>query len=187
MLSPSSRGFVEIQRPTTAPDAESVLKFVLPLIWKSKWLIAAAAVLAAAVTFALTASSGIEIWSGRAILTVGTGSRQRFHRPEKRTGDRANRNAATNGRAALRSGLQGADRQAGGVRAGDGVDFKIDGYIQPARNRCWTRSVTSQSSYPPVRPPTSSRRFVRLPRRSARCMPRSFDRQLEVGAKQNRR
>ena len=43
----------------------------MPLVWKSKWLIAAAAVLAAAVTFALTASSKIEIWSGRAILTVG--------------------------------------------------------------------------------------------------------------------
>jgi len=47
------------------------LKFVVPLVWKSKWLIAAAAVLAAAVTFALTASGKIEIWSGRAILTVG--------------------------------------------------------------------------------------------------------------------
>lgn len=47
------------------------MKFVMPLVWKSKWLIAAAAVLAAAVTFALTASSKIEIWSGRAILTVG--------------------------------------------------------------------------------------------------------------------
>jgi len=43
----------------------------VPLIWKSKWLIAAAAVVAAAVAFALTTSSKIEIWSGRAILTVG--------------------------------------------------------------------------------------------------------------------
>jgi hypothetical protein len=47
------------------------LKFVVPLAWKSKWLIAAVAVLAAAVTFALTASSRIEVWSGRAILTIG--------------------------------------------------------------------------------------------------------------------
>jgi hypothetical protein len=62
---------VEHQPPSTAPDAGNVLKFVLPLVWKSKWLIAAAAVLAAAVTFALTASSKIELWSGRAILTVG--------------------------------------------------------------------------------------------------------------------
>jgi len=62
---------VKHQLPSTAPDAGSVLKFVVPLVWKSKWLIAAAAVLAAAVTFALTASGKIEIWSGRAILTVG--------------------------------------------------------------------------------------------------------------------
>lgn len=62
---------MEIQRPTTAPDAGSVLKFVLPPIWKSKWLIAAATALAAAGTFALTTPSGTEIWSGRAILTVG--------------------------------------------------------------------------------------------------------------------
>ena len=47
------------------------MKFVVPLAWKSKWLIAAVAVLAAAVTFALTASSRIEVWSGRAILTIG--------------------------------------------------------------------------------------------------------------------
>lgn len=59
------------QPPSTAPDAGSVLKFVVPLLWKSKWLIAAATVLAAALTFALTASGKIEIWSGRAILTVG--------------------------------------------------------------------------------------------------------------------
>ena len=62
---------MEIQRPTTAPDAESVLKFILPPIWKSKWLIAAATALAAVGTFALTTSSGTEIWSGRATLTVG--------------------------------------------------------------------------------------------------------------------
>jgi hypothetical protein len=62
---------VEYQPPSTAPDAGNVLKFVVPRAWKSKWLIAAAAVLAAAVTFALMASSKIEIWSGRAVLTVG--------------------------------------------------------------------------------------------------------------------
>lgn len=59
------------QLPSTAPDAGNILKFSVPLVWKSKWLIAAAAVLAATVTYALTASSKIEIWSGRAILTVG--------------------------------------------------------------------------------------------------------------------
>lgn len=59
------------QLPSTAPDAGSVLKFVVPLIWKSKWLIAAAAILAATVIYALMAPGKIEIWSGRAILTVG--------------------------------------------------------------------------------------------------------------------
>lgn len=47
------------------------MKFVVPLIWRSKWLIAVAAILAATVTFALTSSGKIEIWSSRAILTVG--------------------------------------------------------------------------------------------------------------------
>ena len=69
---------MEHQPPSTAPDAGSVLKFVVPLVWKSKWLIAAAAVLAAAVTFALTASSKIELWSGRAILTVGLAPASEF-------------------------------------------------------------------------------------------------------------
>ena len=54
------------------------MKFVVPLVWKSKWLIAAAAVLAATVTFALTASSRIEIWSGRAILTIGLAPASEF-------------------------------------------------------------------------------------------------------------
>lgn len=62
---------MEYQLPSTAPDAGNVLKFVVPLLWKSKWPIAAATILAAAVTFALMASTKTEIWSGRAILTVG--------------------------------------------------------------------------------------------------------------------
>jgi hypothetical protein len=62
---------VKHQLPSTAPDAGSVLKFVVPLIWKSKWLIVTAAILAATVTYALMAPGKIEIWSGRAILTVG--------------------------------------------------------------------------------------------------------------------
>jgi hypothetical protein len=69
---------VEYQPPSTAPDAGSVLKFVVPLIWKSKWLITAAAVLAAALTFALTESSKIDIWGGRAILTVGLAPASEF-------------------------------------------------------------------------------------------------------------
>ena len=63
---------MEYQVSSTAPDAGSVLKFVASLVRKSKWLIAAAAVLAAVVTYALTAASTSEVWSGRAILTVGT-------------------------------------------------------------------------------------------------------------------
>ena len=59
------------QVPGTAPDAGSVLKFAVPLVWKWKWMIAAAAVLAAILTYALMASSKIDIWSGRAILIVG--------------------------------------------------------------------------------------------------------------------
>ncbi|WP_156434934.1 hypothetical protein [Bradyrhizobium lablabi] len=47
------------------------MRFVVPLVWKSKWLIAAAAVLAATVTFALMSSDKIEAWSGRANLTIG--------------------------------------------------------------------------------------------------------------------
>ena len=62
---------MEYQLPTTAPDARSVLKFVVPVVWKSKWLIAAAAVLTATIVFALMSSSKIEAWSGRVILTVG--------------------------------------------------------------------------------------------------------------------
>ena len=69
------------QLPSTAPDAGSVLKFVVPLIWKSKWLIAAAAILAATVIYALMAPGKIEIWSGRAILTV-----RRVHRDKRELG-----------------------------------------------------------------------------------------------------
>lgn len=62
---------MDYQLPSPAPDAASVLKFVASLAWKSKWLIAAAVILAAAVTFALTASSGIQSWTGRAVLKIG--------------------------------------------------------------------------------------------------------------------
>jgi hypothetical protein len=62
---------VKHQVPGTAPDAGSVLKFAVPLVWKWKWMIAAAAVLAVILTYALMASSKIDIWSGRAILIVG--------------------------------------------------------------------------------------------------------------------
>jgi hypothetical protein len=69
---------VDDQPPSTTPDAGSVLKFVAPPIWKSKWLIAAATAVAAILALALTAPSGIEIWSGRAILTIGLSPASEF-------------------------------------------------------------------------------------------------------------
>jgi hypothetical protein len=71
MSLPSSRGVVTTQHSSAAPDAGSVLKFVSPLIRKSKWQIAFAMALAAIVTFALTSFGSVEIWSSRAILKVG--------------------------------------------------------------------------------------------------------------------
>lgn len=62
---------MEYQLPSTAPDAGSVLKSVTSLAWRSRWLIAAATILAAALTYSLTAAGTTEIWSGRAILTIG--------------------------------------------------------------------------------------------------------------------
>jgi hypothetical protein len=62
---------VKDQPPSTAPDAASVLKFVVPLVWKSKWLIAACTALAAVMAFALLASGKTEIWSGRAVMSIG--------------------------------------------------------------------------------------------------------------------
>lgn len=62
---------MDFQPPSTAPDAGSVLRFVALLLWKSKWLIAAAAAIAAVLAFALTTSNKTEIWSGRTILTIG--------------------------------------------------------------------------------------------------------------------
>lgn len=67
----TSRGFVEHQLPSKAPDAGSVLKFGTALVWKSKWLISAAVLLSAVLTYALTVAGETEIWSGRGVLTVG--------------------------------------------------------------------------------------------------------------------
>ena len=57
---------------SSAPDPGSVLKFVASHVWKSKWLIGATTVVAAAVAFALTPTSdSVEAWSGRATLMIG--------------------------------------------------------------------------------------------------------------------
>jgi hypothetical protein len=69
---------VKHQDPITAPDAGSILKFAVPLVWKWKWMIAAAAIFAATLTYALMASSKIEIWSGRAVLSVGLAPASEF-------------------------------------------------------------------------------------------------------------
>ena len=62
---------MEHHHPSLAPDAGSVFKFVSPLLWRAKWLIAAATILAAVVAYALTSPSNSEIWSSRAVLTIG--------------------------------------------------------------------------------------------------------------------
>ena len=59
------------QLPGMAPDARTVLKFVTSLVWRSKWLIAAAAVVAGALTFALYKPTSVEAWTGKTILTIG--------------------------------------------------------------------------------------------------------------------
>jgi hypothetical protein len=69
---------VKFRLPSTAPDAGSVFKFVAPLLWGSKRLIAAAAVLAAVLAFALTTLNRTDIWSGRATLTIGLAPASEF-------------------------------------------------------------------------------------------------------------
>ncbi|WP_334385224.1 hypothetical protein [Bradyrhizobium sp. AZCC 2262] len=54
------------------------MKFIASVIWKSKWLIAAATALAAAMAFALITPGKVEIWSGRAILTTGSAAASEF-------------------------------------------------------------------------------------------------------------
>jgi len=53
------------------PGNGDVMNLVASVIWKSKWLIAGATVVAAAVAFAMVQASSVRIWSGRTTLTVG--------------------------------------------------------------------------------------------------------------------
>jgi hypothetical protein len=55
----------------SAPDAGSVLKFIAAVLWRSKWLIGAAVVVAAAVIFALYQPSTVQAWTGKTTLTIG--------------------------------------------------------------------------------------------------------------------
>ncbi len=56
-----------------APDAKSILKFAALAFWISKWLIAAATVVAASVTFALYRPDPFQdqSWTGKATVTIG--------------------------------------------------------------------------------------------------------------------
>jgi hypothetical protein len=55
----------------SAPDAGSVLKFIASVVWRSKWLIGAAVVVAAAVIFALYQPGTVQAWTGKTTLTIG--------------------------------------------------------------------------------------------------------------------
>jgi hypothetical protein len=60
------------QQPSgTAPNAGSVLKFVASRVWRSKWLIGAATVIAAAATFALYQPDANQAWTGKTTLRIG--------------------------------------------------------------------------------------------------------------------
>src|SRR5258708_26659687 len=59
------------QPPNAAPDAGSAMKFVASLLWRSKWLIGGAVIIASIVTFALSPADTGQIWTGRTTLTIG--------------------------------------------------------------------------------------------------------------------
>lgn len=56
---------------SVAPDAGSVLRSVLSPIRKSKWLIGLATIAAAAAAVVLYKPHAAQVWSGRAVLTIG--------------------------------------------------------------------------------------------------------------------
>jgi hypothetical protein len=66
------------QPTNSAPDVGDVARLVVSRIAESKWLIAPAVLLAAVVTFAITASGKVDIWSGRAVLTIGMAPASEF-------------------------------------------------------------------------------------------------------------
>jgi hypothetical protein len=59
------------QPPSAASGAGSGLRFVAALVWRAKWLIAAASFAAAAVTFALYHPDTEQAWTGKTTLTIG--------------------------------------------------------------------------------------------------------------------
>lgn len=56
---------------SAAPSGELVLRVILSQVWKFKWLIAAATIGAASVTFVLSRSDAPQVWTGKTILTIG--------------------------------------------------------------------------------------------------------------------
>jgi hypothetical protein len=59
------------QLSSAAPDAGSVLKFVTSLLWRSKWLIGGASILAAGLAYALAQAYTVPIWTARTTLRIG--------------------------------------------------------------------------------------------------------------------
>jgi hypothetical protein len=55
----------------SAPGAGSVLKFIASVLWRSKWLIGAAVIVAATVIFALYQPNTVQAWTGKTTLTIG--------------------------------------------------------------------------------------------------------------------
>jgi hypothetical protein len=70
-VSQPMRGVMNRQLSGPAPDAGSVLKFVMSILRRSKWLIGGATVVAAAVAFALTPANTTQVWTGKTTLTIG--------------------------------------------------------------------------------------------------------------------
>jgi hypothetical protein len=65
------RGIMDNQPSSSAPDVASVLKFATSLVWRSKWLIGAATIVAATVAFALSQADTVQAWSGRTTMRIG--------------------------------------------------------------------------------------------------------------------
>ena len=59
------------QLTSAAPDAGNVLKFVASVAWRSKWLIGIAAIVVAALAYALAPANTVAAWGGRATLRIG--------------------------------------------------------------------------------------------------------------------
>ena len=59
------------QLASVTPSAGSVLRFVASLLWRSKWLIGGAVIIASTVAFALAPADTGQIWTGKTTLTIG--------------------------------------------------------------------------------------------------------------------